>query len=117
MRITRFGAATLAASLTFGGAALAFADEVMPEDPTVEDVVETTTTTMSVVVEETTTTTVKVPDAAEEVEEPKDDGEAAGEDKVKKPHPDNYGKLVSEARHAGLPKPPKPPKPARDPAP
>ena len=96
MRITRFGAATLAASLAFGGAALAFADEVMPEDPTIVDEVGTTTTTAVV---ETTTTSAA----------PKDDGSDAEEDAAEKDgdkaHPDNHGARVSEAAHDTPPGP------------
>ena len=107
MRITKLGAAALAASISFGGAALAFADDVMPADPTVEG--ETTTTTA---LDEPTTTTAG-DEGVEEGTEPtttttavgdetEDAGDEAGEAKE---HPDNHGKIVSEAAHNTPPGP------------
>ena len=103
MRITKLGAAALAASISFGGAALAFADDVMPADPTVEG--ETTTTTA---LDQSTTTTALDDDGAEPTttttvaDEGEQEGdEEAGEDAegdagAAKEHPDNHGKIVSE---------------------
>lgn len=90
MRMTKLGAAAMAASISFGGAALAFADDVMPADPTVEG--ETTTTTA---LEEATTTTVAgdtEPTTTTTVTD-EEGGDEAGEAKA---HPDNHGKVVSE---------------------
>jgi hypothetical protein len=99
MRISKVSAAALAASVMFGGAALAFADDAMPADPTVLEepttttAVEETTTTSAGDTEPTTTTTA--------VESPTTtvagDGATA--------HPDNHGKAVSEAAHATPPGP------------
>lgn len=84
MRITKLGAAALAATLTLGGTALAFAEELVPADPTLEPDGSTTTT----VADDPTTTTTTTSVAPEE-EEP----ESEGEDEVR---PDNHGKIVSE---------------------
>jgi hypothetical protein len=107
MRITKLGAATLAASLTFGGAALAFADDAMPADPTVQEETTTTTavedpgattTTTAVETPEPTTTTTVAPGDEATGEEEAAEGDA-------KEHPDNHGKIVSEAAHATPPGP------------
>ena len=98
MRLSKISAAVLAASVTFGGAALAFADDVMPADPTIEADATTTTvedpapTTTAEGTEPTTTTTVA-----------EGDGEADGDGT--KVHPDNHGKAVSETAHNTPPGP------------
>jgi hypothetical protein len=94
MRITKLGAAALAATLTFGGAALAFADDAMPADPTLQD--GTTTTTTVVDEPAATTTTVAGEDESEDVGE----GDSATHE-----HPDNHGKIVSQAAHDTPPGP------------
>jgi hypothetical protein len=96
MRITKLGAATIAASLTFSGAALAFADEVMPADPTVEEEVVDTTTTTAL---EATTTTAVAPTTTTTVAAGDEDEGEAGE------HPDNHGAAVSQAAHDTPPGP------------
>lgn len=110
MRISKVSAAALAASVMFGGAALAFADDAMPADPSIVEETTTTTagdadpTTTSVTdaTEATTTTTVLEPTTttvAGGEEETDGDGDGA------KVHPDNHGKAVSEAAHATPPGP------------
>jgi hypothetical protein len=92
MRISKLSAAVLAASVTFGGAALAFADDAMPADPTLEG--EPTTTTAAVEDSGPTTTTT-VDDV-----EPTTTTTVAGDEDVEgdaTEHPDNHGKTVSEA--------------------
>jgi hypothetical protein len=117
MRISKFGAAAVAATLTFGGAALAFADDAMPADPTVDPGATTTTvaggdqattTTTAVEVPETTTT-IAGGDQGDDVEPPEapegpedDQGEDSG---ATHEHPDNHGKAVSEAAHNTPPGP------------
>ena len=100
MRISKLGAATLAASLTLGGAAMAFADDVMPEDPTIEDVVETTTTTAADTTSSTSVTT-STSVAMDEADEP-EDGDGGREPGT---HPDNHGAAVSQAAHDTPPGP------------
>ena len=106
MRITKLGAAALAASVTFGGAALAFAEEVMPADPTVE--AEATTTTTGVdEAKPTTTTTTTTTEAEPTTTTTVEGGEDAGEDAAgeAKEHPDNHGKIVSQTAHDTPPGP------------
>jgi hypothetical protein len=117
MRITKMSAAALAATLSFGGAALAFADDAMPADPTLETGATTTTvagdpgTTTTTVVEEPTTTTTVVDEPTTTTTAVGDEGERAeGEDEgegtgATHEHPDNHGKIVSEAAHATPPGP------------
>jgi hypothetical protein len=89
MRISKFGAAGIAASLAFGGAALAWADETAPADPTLDP--GTTTTAVA-----PSTTTTVAPSDGTEVEAPEaDEADEAGDHE----HPDNHGKAVSEAAH------------------
>lgn len=89
MRITKLGAAALAATLTLGGTALAFAEELAPADPTLEPDGSTTTTVAG---DDTTTTTV----APEEEEPESEEGEETEGEAKTKLRRDNHGKIVSE---------------------
>jgi hypothetical protein len=92
MNKSRVATWVVAAALAAGsGMALA---ETSPDDPEIDPAAETTTTTeaptTTTVAEPTTTTTVEENDG--DVERDETDGDAAT-----KEHPDNHGKVVSEA--------------------